>query len=873
MPAILDEQKRLRDDAISAFPQPGSDNVLECRNICKTFPGVLALDHVNLSVIRGEIHALVGQNGAGKSTLVKILTGVYTLDEGQILVDGQETRITSPQDAESHGIAIIHQDHQLVAQFDVTRNIFLGHEYVGRAGLLNLAEMRTATAEVLKIVGANFGPDALIRDLSVAQREQVAIAAALLRKPRILILDEPTASLSSNEVNRLFEIIRNLRTQGVTIIYISHHLDEVFQLVDRITVLRDGKVAGTMAIGDTSRAAIIRLMVGRDLRQLYPKEELPIGPAVLEIRNLSQGDALHGASLTLRQGEILGVAGLVGAGRTNMALAVFGALNRTSGEVYLAGQKSDPRSPRAAKRQGLALIPEDRRSEGLITDMSVRENLTLPNLSAWTTMGVLKLRQERSVAADLVKKLQIATPNLNQLARNLSGGNQQKVVIGRWLTGNAKVFIFDEPTTGVDVGAKVEIYKQMTDLARRGAAVLFISSDFEELIGMSDRIAVMLKGKVIKCFERGEVNLHDLLYWATGGDNNNNGSSHDSADATKSDRPEQMAQPQPLNSRAGRLSQFQLGKLLSQWGTAVGMLLALLVIGLSAPAFFAPGNLFDVLKQGSILTFIALGLTAVLIAGGFDMSAGAVSQFTSNFAAGTIIQGLGTGVAVIAGSVAGLIAGIVNGLLVILFRMPPFVATLGTMFVVMGITLLYNGGQALTLYDQPVFFFLGQGYIGPLPFVLVILMLMVATLQTFFKRTRTGLHMYAVGENLAAAKLRGISQRRALLQSFAIGGTVLGFAGVILASYSYGASALATGMDFLISALASAFLGSTLSRTGELDMIGTTIAAMFLASLSNGLILMGVSNLALPGIQGSILILSILLGVVHKREIGQVTIF
>ena len=430
------------------------------------------------------------------------------------------------------------------------------------------------------------------------------------------------------------------------------------------------------------------------------------------------------------------------------------------------------------------------------------------------------------------------------------------MVIGRWLTGDAKVFIFDQPTTGVDVGSRIEIYRQMTELARQGAAVLLISSDFEELLGMSDRIAVMYKGRVNKILDRSSAGVQDILYWASGGDV--------TADAA--------ATPVTRQQSASR-TRARMAQVLSRWGAISGMALALLVIGISAPLFFSANNLFDVLKQGSVLALIALGLNAVLISGGFDMSAGAGSQMAANFAAGAILQGFGIAAALAVGCGAGLIVGAVNAMLVILFRMQPFVATLGSMFVLMGITLFYNGGHALTIYDQPMFFFLGQGYLGPVPFVIVVLALTVAVLHLFFKRTRAGIHMYAIGENLAAARLRGISQRKATLGSFAIGGVVIGFSGVVLASYSYGASALATGMDFLISALAAAFLGSTLSRTGELDMIGTTVAAVFLASLSNGLILMGVSNLALPGIQGAVLVLSIMLGVIHKRDIGQVLIF
>jgi ABC-type sugar transport system ATPase subunit/ribose/xylose/arabinose/galactoside ABC-type transport system permease subunit len=839
---------------------------IECRGVCKSFPGVQALDHVDLSIRQGEIHALVGQNGAGKSTLVKILTGVYALDEGLILVNGKEAVIACPSDAQANGIAIVHQDQQLVQQFDVTRNMFLGSEWIGRTGILKLREMRARTAALLKRVGASFGPDALIKDLSVAQRAQVAIAAALLRDSRVLILDEPTASMSNQETERLFEIIRSLRLQGVTIIYISHYLDEVFELVDRISVVRDGKLMGTKVVGETSRMEIIKMMIGRELQQLYPKESVPIGETLVDVRNLTQGDRVRGVTFAIRSGEILGIAGIMGAGRTELALTLIGALRRSGGEVTLSGAPSAPRSPSAAKRQGFALIPEDRRHEGLVTDISVRDNLTLPNISKWSRLGFLRLGAEREAAMDLVRRLHIEPPNISPRTRNLSGGNQQKIVIGRWLTGNAKVFIFDEPTTGVDVGSRVEIYKQMTELTKRGAAILLISSDFDELLGMADRIAVMHKGRLNKVFEDQSANLQNLVYWATGGEQ-----PQESANA---DQPKDSTNESAGGAfDAGPPARLTTGKLFSRWGTIAGMILALLAIGVVAPEFFAPNNIFDVLKQGSVLALIALGLTAILISGGFDMSAGAGSQLAANVAAGAIIQGLGTVASVALGCLAGLTVGGINAGLVILLRMPAFVATLGSMFVVMGATLFYNGGHALTLYDQPAFFFLGQGYIGPMPFVVIILMLVTALLHLIYKHTRVGLHMYAVGENLAAANLCGVSRSWAVAWSFAIGGLVIGLAGAIIASYSYGASALATGIDFLISAVAAAFLGSTLSRTGELDIVGTAIAAIFLASLSNGLILIGVSNLALAGIQGTILILAILPSVIHKREIGQITIF
>jgi ribose transport system ATP-binding protein len=544
----------------------------------------------------------------------------------------------------------------------------------------------------------------------------------------------------------------------------------------------------------------------------------------------------------------------VGAGRSELALTLVGALRRDRGTVTVNGRRSNPATPQQAKHDGFALIPEDRRHEGLVVDMSVRENLTLPNISKWAKLGVFNPIREAAAARELVERLGIQPPSIKPLTRNLSGGNQQKVVVGRWLTGNSEVFLFDEPTTGVDVGSKIEIYRQMVELARAGAAIIFISSDFEEISAMCDRTLVMNKGRIVKTFDRqAEATPEALLYWAS--------ANIRETEISSSDRSPQSG----LLRRAEHV--------FARWGTVIGMLITIAVIAALAPEFLALGNIFDVLKQGSVLAFIALGLTVVLIAGGFDMSAGAASQFAANIAAGTLLSGFGAVAATGLGSVLGLLIGVLNACLVLFLGMPPFVATLGMMFVVMGATLFYNGGQALTLSGQPGFFFLGQGYVGPVPFIFILLVVVTLVLHLVLKRTRLGLRMYAVGLNAVAAQLRGIQKTHYAFASFALGGLVLGFAGIVLAAYSYGASALGTGIDFLISALAAAFLGSTLTRAGELDVAGTVIAAIFLASLSNGLILVGLSSQALPGVQGLILILSIALGVIRKRAIGQVLIF
>lgn len=496
----------------------GGQTVLECRNVYKSFQKNRVLQDINLKIERGTVHALLGQNGAGKSTLVKIITGVYTLDSGELFFHGEPVRIHSPHDAEQLGIAIIHQDQQLVPYFDVTRNAFLGSELTTRAGALDFAAMRSLVEQQLAYIHADFTADRQIGSLTVGQREQVAIVSALIKNPKLLILDEPTASLSAKEITRLFEIIRILRDKGVTIIYISHHLDEVFDITDTITVLRDSRSQGTYPTASMTHEKIVTLMIGRELKDFYPKEPAPIGNVVLEVKDLRQGKMVKGLSFQLRRGEILGFAGLVGAGRTESMLTIYGAQRHFTGEILLDGKPYKPVSPGKACRAGFALIPEDRRGEGIVADLTISENLSLAYTRSWARLGIIRRIVEKSVCTDLIQALSIKCTSLVQKARDLSGGNQQKVVIGKWMAGDATVYIFDQPTTGVDVGAKTEIYRHMMHLAQKGCGVIFISSENEELLGICDRILVMSKGRVVMEAKAAELTEQDLLYWSSSGE-------------------------------------------------------------------------------------------------------------------------------------------------------------------------------------------------------------------------------------------------------------------------------------------------------------------------------------------------------------------
>lgn len=491
---------------------------LQFRHIYKSFGMNQVLQDINLDITRGEVHALLGQNGAGKSTLVKILTGVYSRDSGDILINGKEVNIQTPRDAEKYGIAIIHQDQQMVPQFDVTRNAYLGFELRTSLGSLDFKTMTARVTEKLRLINASFSASDQISTLSVGQRAQVAITAALLKDPKFFILDEPTASLSNREVDHLFEIIAMLKNQGVTIIYISHHLDEVFQITDTITILRDSRVQGTFASSKISHEEVVTTMIGKKLEEFYPKENSEIGDPLLEVNHLSDGRTVKDVSFALRKGEILGFAGLVGAGRSESMLNIYGVGRDVSGNIRLEGATYKPRSPSDARKKGIAFIPEDRRNEGIIKDLSISQNLALAFTKQLTRWGIISREAEKKLTSAVVEELNIKCEGFSQFVEELSGGNQQKVVIGRWLKGNSKIFIFDQPTTGVDVGAKTEIYKQMVRLAKSGCGVIFISSENEELLGMCDRFVVMAKGKVVKELSRAEATEEKLLFWASGGE-------------------------------------------------------------------------------------------------------------------------------------------------------------------------------------------------------------------------------------------------------------------------------------------------------------------------------------------------------------------
>jgi ribose transport system ATP-binding protein len=504
----------LSDAASILSPDLSTAPLLEMRLISKRFPGVLALEDVNFEVRPGEVHILVGENGAGKSTLMKIISGVYELDGGEMFFHGRPVKFSNPRQAQEAGITTIYQELNLIPQLSIAENIFLGGE-ITRGAFLDWPEMYRRTGEMLRRLHLEIDPRAKVAALGVAEQQMVEVAKALHHRADLIIMDEPTSALSLNEINDLFSIIRQLKAEGVSIIYISHHLDEVFEIGDRVTVLRDGHTIATHATSELDMDTMIGLMVGRQLSEQFPKETAPRGEAVLRVEGLTRGTRLKNISFEAYAGEVLGIAGLVGAGRTELVRAIFGADLIDSGTIYIDGKPVNIRSPRDAIKHGIGLLTEDRKQQGLVLKMSTRENMTLSILKRLTRGLMTNRRAERQLAAGYIKNLGIKTPNDDQLVINLSGGTQQKVVLSKWMAIQPRVLIFDEPTRGIDVGAKVDIYRLMNQLAQQGVAIIMVSSELPEILGMSDRILVLAGGRITATLSREEATQQKILEYAT----------------------------------------------------------------------------------------------------------------------------------------------------------------------------------------------------------------------------------------------------------------------------------------------------------------------------------------------------------------------
>ncbi len=493
-----------------------SEALLELRGISKQFPGVRALSDVRFDLRSGEVHALMGENGAGKSTLIKILCGVQPPDEGEIVLDRAPVTIANPLHAYALGISPVHQELHLEPNLSVAENIFLGRQPTNRFGLIDHRRLLKEARQVLEELGVSMDPQALVGGLSIAERQVIAIARAVSMHARIMIFDEPTSSLSRRESELLMAMIRRLRDQGVGIIYVSHRMEEIFSLCDRVTVFRDGRYVATRDVAATSMGELVRMIVGRDLESSAPRVATDTGAVVLEVRRLSKRGMLRDVSFSLRRGEIVGLSGLVGAGRTELARTIFCDMLADEGEVLVDGKPFRGRNPRHAIAAGIGLVPEDRKEQGLVISLAVMSNISMAHMCSLTRLGVLSGARERRLARDYVERLAIRTPTVEQKAMYLSGGNQQRVVIAKWLAIQPKVLIVDEPTRGVDIGAKAEIHNLLRQLAANGMAILMISSDMPEVLAVSDRVLVMHQGRLAGELSAAAATQETIMNYAMG---------------------------------------------------------------------------------------------------------------------------------------------------------------------------------------------------------------------------------------------------------------------------------------------------------------------------------------------------------------------
>lgn len=495
---------------------PSGQPVLTLAGICKSFPGVRALSDVSLELYPGTVTALIGENGAGKSTLVKILTGIYQPDEGTIRLGGREVFFATAYDAHRAGITAIHQETVLFDELSVAENIFLGHAPRTRLGLIDRARMNREAGTVLERIGAAIDPQARLRDLGIASKHLVAIARALSVDARIVIMDEPTAALSHKEIEELYELIERLKAEGKAILFISHKFDEIFRIADRYTVFRDGECVGAGLISKTNHDALVRLMVGRPVGQIFPKRKAEIGPAVLTVSGYSHPTEFADIGFELRRGEILGFYGLVGAGRSELMQALFGITKPSRGAVRIDGEVAVIRSPAEAIRRGIVYVPEERGRQGAIAGLPIFQNVTLPSLSRTTRHGFLRLAEEFKLAREYTSRLDLRAASLDQDVGTLSGGNQQKVVIAKWLATAPKVIILDEPTKGIDIGSKAAVHAFMSELVAAGLSIIMVSSEIPEILGMSDRVIVMREGRIAAEFAREGLDAETLVRAAAG---------------------------------------------------------------------------------------------------------------------------------------------------------------------------------------------------------------------------------------------------------------------------------------------------------------------------------------------------------------------
>lgn len=839
--------------------------MLNINEVVKAFGGTVALRDVSLEVQPGQFHALLGENGAGKSTLVKIIGGVYTPDKGSISWEGNAITTFSPSNARHLGIGIVHQDSALLPDLSVAANFGLGREPVSTIGWIRWDAVRSSLEEQSARFNAEVNPDVPVRSLSVGQRKLLDIMRVLQDAQKLIVLDEPTAAFTVEDTKRLMDILWEIKKAGTSIIYVTHRLQEIEEIVDRVTILKDGSSVGTLTPKEATPNRIVSLMVGREIGDMYPPPptETSADP-LLQIRGLKRGGAFHDVNLEVNSGEIVALVGLAGHGAFEVAHSVYGDPPAKTGEIIFDGKPLTVNRPGIALREGIGLVTEDR-AENVLRVLPVRENLSLAALHRWSLFGWINTTLERAQVAKLVESLNIKARGIGAPAESLSGGNQQKVVLGRWLAAETKLLIMVDPTAGVDVGARAEIYRLLRRLADEGRSILIATSDMAEALGLADRIYAFYKGTVAAVFTRHDRHEAQVLAAITG-------HAVEGKDAPENSRNQStggLITAQPLQETKREVNQAMAASpshiarkvkrnhwLMSREAAPVMLMLAILALAmLLVPNFGSSGNLRNVLVQSVPLLLTAVGQTLVIITAGIDLSIGETVTLSTILASSLMgLEYVGIPLAIIACLLAGTLVGIANALMIGRLNLPPFLATLASMFCL----------QGLNLYLRPVpggfvpleFRSIASARIGPIPIVPVVFVILLSVIALHFSRAKFGLRAYAVGADETRARLSGVSLRQVKLSVYVCSGLLASIAGLFLAART-GSGDPHIGSTYMFDSITATVLGGASLLGGLGTLWGALASGLVLAMLANILNLLGVITYWQWIIRGAILVLAV----------------
>ena len=825
------------------------------RHAGKRFGGTVALDDASFDLRAGEVLALLGENGAGKSTCVKLLAGVYRPDSGAVLVQGAPVEHWSPLEAQRRGIAVMHQHPGLFGDLAVFENIFIGHMPRTPVGGIDYRRMRAQAAELLEAVGLSCGPDQILKHLRTSEQQLVEIARALSVKARVLIMDEPTAALSQREVERLFAVVAELKTRDVAMMFVGHRMEEIYRVADRIAVLRDGRLMGTERAADLDRDRAVQLMIGRPLSAVYPSWQADIGTTVLDVEGLSRDIAFRDVSFQVRAGEVVGFGGLVGSGRTEIARVLFGIDQPTGGRMKMDGREVAFADPSAAMEAGIAYVSEDRLGQSLVMDFPILTNASLPVIEQATMAGLVMRRREVALVEPHLRRLRLKYRSFDQAVKTLSGGNQQKVVLSKWLATNPRLLILDEPTQGIDVQSKSEVHAMIGELARQGLAIILISSELPELVGMCDRMLVLREGEVTAHFARDDVDQERIIRAATDADRI--APSVDTGTA-----PPASHSPEIPASLARRVLARR----------EVGLLCAIAVIALPVmvlnPRMIGAENLTAVATDAALLMIVAVAQMLVLFTRNIDLSVASViglaafgsASFMHGHPEAPVVAGVAVACAI------GLACGAVNGAVVTFGRVPAIVVTLGTLAVFRGINSLWAGGRQISADQVPQAWLdmTGAKLLG-VPALVLIALATLAVVALALRHLPAGRELYAIGSNPDGAMLIGIRRTALVLGAFMLAGLLSGFDGAMWAS-RYATIDARVALGYELTVIASVVVGGVAIRGGAGTVLGVALGVLTLLVIQNGLTLVRIDPLWLQGVYGLVILIAVSVDAVVGRR-------